>query len=126
MRRRHHRHLHPRPDGTVGALNACRTSDGTRDVSEGVARPVSGKPGQPQFRFALEWLAWAPMVWADHRVIDLDPQYRWAVVGGPERQNLWVLSRVPGMDCALLEQIKARAIAEGYRLDQLKVMAPLL
>jgi apolipoprotein D and lipocalin family protein len=116
----------PRPDGTVGVRNACRTSDGKRDVSEGVARPVSGKPGQLEVRFAPEWLAWVPMVWADYWVIDLDPQYRWAVVGGPDRDHLWVLSRTPGMDRALLEQIKTRAMAKGYRLDELKVMAPLL
>jgi apolipoprotein D and lipocalin family protein len=116
----------PKPDGTVGVRNACRTSDGTRDVSEGVARPVGAKPGQLEVRFAPEWLSWVPMVWADYWVIDLDPQYRWAVVGGPDRDNLWVLSRTPGMDRTLFEQIKARATAKGYRLDDLKVMAPLL
>lgn len=115
----------PRPDGTLGVRNACRTADGTVDVSEGTARPVPGKPGELQVRFAPDWLSWLPAVWADYWVIDIDPQYRWAVVGGPGRENLWVLSRTPGMDRALFDSIKARAAAKGYALDELKVMAPL-
>ena len=47
----------PNPDGTVGVRNACRVKDGTTDVSEGVARPVDGKPGALEVRFAPEWLA---------------------------------------------------------------------
>lgn len=115
----------PRPDGTVGVRNACRTDEGTTDVSEGIARPVEGKPGALEVRFAPEWLDWLPMVWADYWVIELDPDYRWAVVGGPDREHLWILSRTPEMNRALFNRIKAGAAARGYELRDLKVMAPL-
>lgn len=115
----------PRADGTIDVRNACRTKDGSTDVSEGIARPVAGKPGQLEVRFAPEWLSWLPLVWADYWVIDLDPDYRWAVVGGPDREHLWVLAREPRMNHALFQRLKARAAAKGYNLRELKVMAPL-
>ena len=65
------------------------------------------------------------MVWADYWVIDLDPEYRWAVVGGPSRKYLWVLSREPSMERAQFEQITARARAKGYPVDRLVMAAPL-
>jgi apolipoprotein D and lipocalin family protein len=109
----------PRADGLVGVRNACDDKDGRQMVSAGTARPVPGHPGRLQVRFAPEWLAWAPMVWADYWVVDLDPDYRWAVVGGPSRKYLWILSRTPSMDRAQYAVIRARAARRGYPVDQL-------
>ncbi|WP_369939241.1 lipocalin family protein [Xanthomonas medicagonis] len=114
-----------REDSLVGVRNACRTHTGALLAAEGVARRVSGHPGRLQVRFAPDWLAWVPMVWADYWVIALDPEYQWALVGAPDRKYLWVLSRSPSMPRALFGQIKARAEAMGYDLDPLLVVAPL-
>lgn len=111
--------------GGIGVRNACRTSDGSIDVAEGMARGVKGHPGRLQVRFAPDALAWVPMVWADYWVIDLDPEYQWAVVGEPGREYFWILSRTPTMDRALFEQIKTRAEAMGYDLKPLLVVAPV-
>ncbi|HSM11446.1 MAG TPA: lipocalin family protein [Lysobacter sp.] len=113
------------PDGTIEVRNACRTNDGSIDESIGVARPVEGHPGQLKVRFAPDWLSWLPMVWADYWVIDLDPDYRWAVVGGPSHKYLWVLSRTPTMERALFERLKIRARERGYPVDKLVMAAPL-
>lgn len=114
-----------RPDGTIEVRNACRTGSGSIAESVGAARRVEGAPGQLEVRFAPGWLSWLPMVWADYWVVDLDPQYRWAVVGGPSRKYMWVLSRTPSMDAALLEGVKQRARERGYPVDQLIVSTPL-
>lgn len=53
-------------EGRIGVRNACRTRDGTMDVSEGTARTVAGHPGRLQVRFAPDVLDWVPMVWADY------------------------------------------------------------
>lgn len=113
-----------REDGLVGVRNACRNRDGEMETADGIARRVAGHPGRLEVRFAPDWLAWAPFVWADYWVIDLDPDYQWAVVGGPERRYLWILSRTPWMEHGLLERIKARARDAGYRLDALQLSAP--
>lgn len=114
-----------RDDDFVDVRNACRTAEGEEMVAQGLAQPVQGHPGRLEVRFAPGWLAWLPFVWADYWVIDLDPGYTWAVVGEPDREYLWVLSREPSMERALFERIKARAQGMGYDLAPLIVAAPL-
>lgn len=59
-------------------------------------------------------------------MIDLGPDYQWAVVGGPSHKYLWLLSRTPTMERALFERLKARARERGYRVDKLVMAAPLV
>jgi len=113
------------PNGSINVHNACRTKGGTTDASEGVARKLDGQPGALKVRFAPGWLAWLPWVWADYWVIDLDPDYQWAVVGGPSRKYLWILSRTPVMNRLLFQDVKDRAQQRGYPVDQLVMAAPL-
>lgn len=116
----------PRVDGRVGVRNACDDKDGVRMVSEGTARPVAGHPGRLEVRFAPDWLAWAPMAWADYWVVDLDPEYRWAVVGGPSRKYLWILSRTPIMERGRFDAIRTRAAQRGYPVEKLVLPAGTL
>ena len=113
------------PDGTVRVDNACRNAEGTMDRSVGVAKTVPGQPGALKVRFAPSWLTWLPMVWADYWVIEKDPDYQWAVVGGPSRKYLWVLSRSPTMKREQFERIKADAKKRGYPVQKLVMAAPL-
>ena len=115
-----------RADGTIGVRNACDGKDGKRLVSEGTARPVAGHPGRLEVRFAPDWLAWVPLVWADYWVVELDLDYRWAVVGGAGHDQLWVLSRAPRMERATFEAIRARAARRGYPVERLVLPAGTL
>lgn len=113
------------PDGTVAVHNACRAKNGNMDASDGVAKRVPGAPGALKVRFAPRIVAWLPWVWADYWVIELDPNYQWAVVGSPSRKYLWILSRAPSMNPALFGQIRDRARERGYPVDKLVMAAPL-
>ena len=108
-----------RPDGRVTVRNACETAEGKPLVSEGVARPVPGQPGALQVRFAPAWLGWLPMVWADYWVVELDPEYRWAVVGGPSRKYLWILSRTPTLSRDQFDVLRERTARRGYPVERL-------
>lgn len=112
-------------DGSIEVRNACRRKDGGRDESVGVARPVAGTPGALKVRFAPGWLGWIPATWADYWVVDLDPDYRWAVVGGPSRKYLWVLSRDASMDRAQFATLRERARQRGYPVEKLVMAAAL-
>ena len=59
------------------------------------------------------------MTWADYWVIEIDPDYQWAVVGGPSRDYLWVLSRTTQMARADFEAIRQRAAQRGYPVARL-------
>lgn len=109
-------------DGHIQVLNACRTADGTQETANGVARSSStGPAGALQVRFAPAWLGRLPWVWADYWVIEVDPDYRWAVVGSPSRKYLWILSRSPSMSRAQFDAIRTRStririgLAQGGR-----------
>jgi len=54
-------------------------------------------------------------------IIDLDPDYQWAVVGDPTRPVLWILSRTPTMDAAVYEDILSRLPEKNYYAEQLVV-----
>ena len=110
-----------RPDGRVDVTNRCRRSDDTMAVAQGVARVVEGSGGAKlKVRFAPQWLSWLPAVWGDYWVLGLDPAYRWAVVGDPGRDYLWILARTTFLDDATLAEAEAAARAQGYDLSRLQ------
>ena len=112
-----------RPDGRLDLRNQCTRADGRVEVVEGVARPGDA-PGRFEVRFAPAWLAPLPFVWADYWVIAIDDEYRWAIVGEPDREFLWILSRESQVDDRTLEDLKGRARMLGYELDALIVNPP--
>ncbi|MEJ8854447.1 lipocalin family protein [Variovorax robiniae] len=109
-------------DGSVEVRNRCELADGTFDESIGTARvvPVAGQPGagRLEVRFAPEWLSWLPMVWGDYWILKLDRDYQVALVGTPNREYLWVLSRVPQLNAATLEAELEYARTLGFDVDK--------
>lgn len=103
-----------RPDGELTVDNRCRTESGI-DQAVGRAWAVDGA-GAGQLKVSFFW----PFR-SDYWVIGLDPDYRWAVVGNPNRKYLWILSRTPQLPAAELERARQAASAQGYDLAQLKI-----
>jgi apolipoprotein D and lipocalin family protein len=66
--------------------------------------------------------------WGKYWISDLDPAYRWAVVGEPTRTYLWILSRTPVMDEATCSAILPHLPGKGYhpaRLERTVQPAPV-
>jgi apolipoprotein D and lipocalin family protein len=99
-------------DGTIAVVNACRKEDGTTLRAEGQARVVG--PAKLEVRFAPAWLGFLPFVWGDYWVIELAPDYSYAVVGEPSREYLWILARDARMDDATYARIAGGLAAFGY------------
>lgn len=104
------------PDGSISVRNRCRTKDGFDDAS-GRATVVDGF-GNSRLRVSFFW----PFK-GDYWVIGLDPQYRWAVVGNPNREYLWVLSRTPQLTPEMLENALVSARSQGFDLTRLRYTA---
>lgn len=100
-------------NGKIKVINRCRTKDGEFDQAEGSASVVENT-GNAQLKVSFFW----PFR-ADYWIIGLDPEYRWAVVGNPNRKYLWILSRTKNMSPTDLAAAKASALAQGYELQQL-------
>jgi apolipoprotein D and lipocalin family protein len=104
------------PDGSVSVTNRCRT-DGGFDQAEGKATVVEGS-NNARLKVSFFW----PFR-SDYWVVGLDPDYRWAVVGNPNRRFLWVLSRTPQLPQESLEAALKAAADQGYDLKQLRYTA---
>jgi apolipoprotein D and lipocalin family protein len=49
-----------------------------------------------------------------YNIVDLDPQYQHALIAGPSRSYLWILSRTPNPPAAEVERLVAKAAALGF------------
>jgi apolipoprotein D and lipocalin family protein len=100
-----------RDDGRVSVRNRC-VRDGGESAIEGVAWATDESNARLRVRFFWPFAG-------DYQVIALDPDYRWAVVGHPNRGYLWILSRAPRIEDALYRELVARAEAQGFEGSRL-------
>ena len=107
----------PGDDGEIIVRNRCRKDSltGKESASEGRASVVDTTTNA-----RLEVRFFGPFG-GDYWVIDLDTDYRWAVVGTPSRDYLWILSRTPTIDAAVYEGILSRLVQQGYDPLQLRM-----
>jgi len=101
------------PQGGLHINNRCRTKDGSIAAVSGSAVPIEGASGA---QYQADFLQPGAPYW----IIALDPDYRWAVIGDPERKTLWILARTPQLPPGQLEQALRAARAQGYPLDELR------
>ena len=101
------------PDGSISVHNRCRTKDGFDDAT-GKATIVEGFDNS-RLKVSFFW----PFK-ADYWILGLDPQYQWAVVGNPNREYLWLLSRTPQLQPTMLEEALASARVQGFDLSRLR------
>jgi len=114
-----------RPDGRLSVLNQCIKRSGNVDQATGVAKvvdPVSRAKLKVSF---VSVLGWRPF-WGDYWVIGLDPAYRWAVVGSPDRRYGWVLSRTPRLDDASMASIRELLERQGFAWSRFELSNPSL
>jgi len=105
-----------RKDGTITVLNRCNRDslDGRETIARGRARVVD-RESNAKLKVTFFW-----PFWGDYWIIDLDPAYRYAVVGHPSRKYLWILSRARAMDPLVYSGILERLTAQGYDVSKLR------
>ena len=105
-----------REDGKIGVINRC-----FKGSLEGKLKEAKGraKVADPNTNARLKVSFFGPF-WGDYWILDLDPEYQWAVVGEPKRKYLWILSRTPTLDQETLDGILSRLPARGYDIDRLQ------
>lgn len=115
----------PQADGSIEVLNQCRRGDGSRDVAIGKA--VVSDPRQPgllDVTFLPKGLRWLPFGHADYRIVALDEDYQWSIVGGKDRRYLWLLTRAQHVDPAQRDVLVERARSLGYDTTRLQFSEP--
>jgi apolipoprotein D and lipocalin family protein len=111
----------PEP-GLIRVFNSCTKADGVRIEANGRARVLDTQTNaklQVTFVKLIDWwFAYDGYYW----IIDLDPEYQYAVVGHPERSYAWILARDPafGLDKQMMATLSERLKANGYNPCDLK------
>ena len=103
-------------DGTIRVVNSGvrdgkpKSITGTAKLKKPDAKPLTG-----ELRVSFFW-----PFYSDYRVIELAPDYSYAVVTAGNRGYLWVLSRKPEMKKEQLDDILNRAKENGFDLGELE------
>lgn len=99
-----------RDDGKIDVLNTG-IKDGRAKDAKGIAK-TTDVPGLLRVSF------FGPF-FADYRIMMLDENYQYVLVGGGTDKFLWILSRTPQLDDATQSLILAEADRRGYDTSKL-------
>ena len=104
-----------REDGGVRVINkGLKKSTGEWSEAEGKAFFVA-EPSLGQLKVSF----FGPFYGA-YNVINLDKEaYQWSLVAGPDTNYLWILSRTPVLDQAVVDQLLAQAKSLGFKTEEL-------
>lgn len=97
-----------RSDGSIQVVNRCRKASGEFTAATGKAKIVDKKTNA-KLKVTFFW-----PFYGKYWILDLGPNYEYAVVGEPGRDYLWILSRTPQIDEALYQQLLAKMQAHGF------------
>jgi apolipoprotein D and lipocalin family protein len=108
-------------DGQIKVVNRCRKDDGEMTEAEGRAKRASDDEPNTKLkvRFAPAILSFLPFVWGNYWILELDTAYTYAVVGEPNREYLWILSRSPRMDENTIQGILDRMKEKGFDVSKI-------
>ena len=112
-----------RSDGKMGVHNECVTDKGTTDEADGVATVVDTKTNARLNVVFDNWFGrlFGSSAEGNYWILDLDAEYRAALVGTPDRQYLWILARAPRLNEAMFQRLVSKGRDLGYPVDKLIV-----
>lgn len=102
-----------RSDGKVEVVNRCRKANGEYTTARGKAKIVDKKTNA-KLKVTFFW-----PFYGDYWILDLGPNYEYAVVGAPNRDYLWILSRTPQLDEQLYQRLLRKMATRGFATDQM-------
>jgi apolipoprotein D and lipocalin family protein len=104
----------PQPKGFVRVYNYCKKGDKESTI-QGKAFVVKGS-GNAKLKVQFFW----PFR-GDYWIIDLAEDYSHAMVGAPNRDYLWILSRTPEMDPIRYQEVLEVATEKKFDISRLQL-----
>ena len=102
-----------RSDGKVDVVNRCRKANGEYTTAKGTAKVVD-KRTNAKLKVTFFW-----PFYGDYWILDLGSNYEYAVVGSPNRDYLWILSRTPQFDEQLYQSLLAKMTSRGFETERM-------
>ena len=106
-------------DELIKVINSCDKADGSREVAEGRAKVVDASTNAKLKVTFVHVFDWIFLFGGDYWIIDLAPDYSYAVVGHPDRTYAWILARTPAMAVEQLKSIEMKIKSLGYDTCQI-------
>lgn len=95
------------PNGNIKVVNSGM-KNGKRKEIIGKARQKKGKrAGELEVSFFL-------CFYSDYNILETDEEYNYAVIGGSSGKYLWILSRSPKIEGAVLDKLMTKIEKRGY------------
>jgi lipocalin len=105
-----------RKDGKIKVLNQGYKGsiDGPLSTAVGKAKiPDKLQPSKLKVSFFL-------FFYGDYFVLELDPNYQWAMIGSGTPDFFWILSRTPKMDPVVYDNLIENARKRGYDISRIQ------
>lgn len=103
-------------NGKIEVINRGRKESDPSEVKESKGTawiPDPEKPGQLKVRFFWPFAG-------DYYIIKLGPDYKYALVGSPSRDYLWILCRNKRLDGPTINSLLELAAQKGFDVEQLE------
>jgi apolipoprotein D and lipocalin family protein len=102
-------------NGLVKVVNSCVDEDGEVQDITGRARidPDYDSPGKLEVTF-LKIFDWVWLASGYYWVMDISPDYEYALLGHPDRDFGWIIARSQTLPKDTLNYLRNRLIEEGY------------
>ena len=101
-------------EGFISVTNSCTTETGEVLVADGHAKVVDSLSNAKLEVTFVKLFGWRYIFGGDYWIIDLATDYRYAVIGHPNRKYAWVLARNPELPAVDLVAIEKRLQENGY------------
>jgi len=97
----------------IEVTNSCLDKDGTVDKAHGVARIIDTTSNAKLEVSFVSLFSWQ-LFWGDYWILDLAPDYSYAIVGTPDYRYGWLLSRTPAMHAEIRNRVDKQLRESGY------------
>ena len=101
-------------DNLIKVINSCDTESGERDSAEGRARVEDTSSNSKLKVTFVKIIDWVFLFGGNYWIVDLKPDYSYALIGDPSREYAWILSRTPNLPLSEMLKAEQKFRSLGY------------
>jgi len=105
-----------REDGKIKVVNSGYKGSFSGEFSEAIGKAKVPNPEKEPAKLKVSFFLF---FYGDYYVLDIDPNYQWAMIGSSSDKYLWILSRTSKLDNDLYNSILKKIEKRGYDVSKL-------
>ncbi|MFA6677885.1 MAG: lipocalin family protein [Bacteroidales bacterium] len=105
-----------REDGKVKVVNSGYKGSFSGEFSEAIGKAKIPNPEKAPAKLKVAFFLF---FYGDYYILDIDPNYQWAIIGSSSDNYLWILSRTSKIDDNLYNSILKKIDKRGYDITKL-------